>query len=366
MQIYTRYLFRELLKNFLAVFSVLQVIVTVVILIRLLEDSSLNVPLYGVIFRLFAYISLDTVIITLPFASMLAVVLAFGRCRSDNETCAAFSIGISYLEMSKAVALFALPLAILLFVFMLESSPALHAKHEQIETMLEQGMDVSNVVSGKFISIGKGLVIFAEAHDRNTGNLKNIFIAQPHKSTVEIAKTGKQATLANGDKRFYLRHGYRYHGIPGNTPFYLSRFDEYWIEFPPPRTLSEYHDVRAHSFKELDTTQPDALAELHRRLSMPVSLILLSFFAFAISLPSRSDKRFNSHYTLLIVAVVFFLLYTNSNALLVKLGSGHAGFLYLMWAMHTMLASYTIAVLSSSLKARIITAIRAKQNHAYF
>ncbi len=365
MQTFSRYLFKELLKNFSAVFFILQAIITSHVLTQLFEDSIQGKYSYNAVFWIFIYISLDTVIVTLPFSVMLAVLLTFGRYHRDNELCAAFSVGVGYCEIVKVMAVFTLPLAALLFMFMMEVSPALKVRHEQIKISLQEGMDIGAVTAGKFISAGEGFVIFVEDYDRRESELKNIFIAKQDKSIVEIAKSGRQIIHEDGNKRFHLYQGHRYQGIPGKTSFHFTEFDEHWIELPQVNLPFKYKDVKAYSLKDLDMAQLSARAELHRRLSIPAILILLSFFAFAISKPSRQRNMRNDRYTRLAIGILFFLIYTNGSILLVNLGSNHAGFLYLMWAAHGMLAVYVFLALSGWSRQKVLRFILTKQADAY-
>jgi lipopolysaccharide export system permease protein len=124
-----------------------------------------------------------------------------------------------------------------------------------------------------------------------------------------VAKSGREVTDAASSDRFLaLADGVRYDGTPGRGDYRVITFERYAIriELPPPV-------LRHTSFHAMPSTQlladPSAAAraELHWRLSKPVSLLLLTVFAlvFAYTQPRRG------RYLSLFVAIFAYFLYSN-------------------------------------------------------
>ena len=334
MNTFERYLFRELLSVFIAIFIVLELIVTSAIASRLLEQVTAGAYPANAVGFLIAYAGFDSLPIVLPFAGFLAVLLTFGRYYRDNEACAAFAVGIGYFSLCKTILRFAVPLAIFLLFFMLETLPSMKERYEINKLTASAGMDIGIVTAGKFIHLGDDIVLFVEENELEKNEIRNIFIAQDRVDgrVIETAKLGRQTVDSAGQRRLYLSQGYRYQGIPGETNFQITNFAEHWVTLPDVSVLQKLSNPKFHRTMELLISDDLAdRAELQRRIVMPLSLIILPLAAFVLIRPSRHRGIRRDRYAKMGVSIVFLLLYLNGMIALTKLVANSSVFVYLVW-----------------------------------
>jgi lipopolysaccharide export system permease protein len=132
---------------------------------------------------------------------------------------------------------------------------------------------------------------------------------QDERVTTILAERGRRAVdAATGDESFILYNGRWYEGTPGEAEFLSVGFAE---QFIPIRAEQEDEFVQAAAAKPtLDLVRSAALAdraELHWRLSLPISLFVLSLVAVPLSRTSPREGR----YARLGMALFIYLIYTN-------------------------------------------------------
>ncbi len=323
MKTFERYLFSELLVNLLATISVLGIIVGGSLLSRLLEKVAEGRYPLDVIRPLLIYGTLDSMIFLLPFSAMLAVMLTMGRHYCDSEAYATFSLGIGYARICGVLMRVALPLALLLFVFVMVVSPAGERQYELIKQMGKQRGDVTMVTAGRFFSPREDTVLFVEGYDRTAGRLSGIFIAKltDDRTFLEIARIGEQRQDGDGVKRLHLHDGHRYEGAPGRTDYRISDYREHSVYLPTSLPQMPGDDPEAMTFSQLlGSSRAEDQAELQWRLAAVVSLPVLMLLAFPLSRAAPRSGR-NARVA---VAIAVFLVYENLVIFVVSLiGDGN-------------------------------------------
>ncbi len=322
MKTFERYLFTELLVNLSATISVLSIVVVGRLLSKLLEKVAEGRYPLDVIKPLLVYGTLDSLIFLLPFSAMLAVMLTLGRQYRDGEAYAAFALGIGYARICRVLMRLAVPLTVLLFVFVMEMSPAGERRYELIKQTGKQRGDVTMVAAGKFFSPRENVVLFVEDYDRDAGRLSHVFIADfsPGRTVLETAAYGEQKLGGDGVKRLHLYAGRRYEGTPGQTDYRVSGYREHAVHLPVrlPRIPSD--DPEAMTFGELlASDRTEARAELQWRLTTVVSLPVLMLLALPLGRVAPRRGR-NAR---IAAAIAVFLVYENLIIFIIdRVGSG--------------------------------------------
>ena len=345
MKTFERYFFTELLVNLLATVSVLSLVIVGRLLSRLLEKIAKGDYPLDVIRDLLFYGTVDALIFLLPFSAMIAAMLTLGRHYRDSEIYAAFSFGIGYVPICHVLMRCAVPIAILLFVLVMEVSPAGERRYELIEKTSKQRGDVTMVTAGKFFSPRKDTVIFIEDYNRGSNEVSNIFIAKlsGNQTVIETATLGKQKIGNDGIKRLHLYDGHRYEGRPGQSNYQVSDYQEHAIFLPTslPPVLGD--DSEEMTFSELFASPRDEdKAELQWRLVTVVSLPVLMLLAFPLSrVAPRRGRNIQ-----IAGAIVAFVIYECLIILIVdQIGDGNLPVLPGVWLVPIVFFIMTVLML---------------------
>jgi lipopolysaccharide export system permease protein len=224
--------------------------------------------------------------------------------------------GVGLTQLLRPVLLIAAGFAAVVTLLALYLAPVATRLVAQIKQDDSSRYEAAAITAGVFNEIrrgdkaSEGGVYYVEDIGAG-GEMQKVFVATRHlgRQGVLVAKSGREVTDAASSDRFLaLADGVRYDGTPGRGDYRVITFERYAIriELPPPV-------LRHTSFHAMPSTQlladPSAAAraELHWRLSKPVSLLLLTVFAlvFAYTQPRRG------RYLSLFVAIFAYFLYSN-------------------------------------------------------
>ena len=345
MKTFERYFFLELLFKLFATILVFIVIIAGQLLAKLLAAAAAGNHPFDVIKYLFLYGTVDALIFLLPFSAMLAVTLTMGRYYRDGEAYAAFSFGIGYADFCRVLAKCVLPLTLLLFVLVMEVSPAGERKYQLIKQMGKQRGDVTMVVAGGFFAPRKDTVVFVEDYDRTRGTLHNLFIAKflGEEKVIEIAKSARQEQDDDGVKYLHLYDGRLYEGRAGEDDYRVFSYREHRVSLPvglPARLGDDPEEMNLAALLVSDSLE--SRAELQWRLVTVLSLPILVLFAFSLSwVLSRRGRSFD-----IAVVISAFLIYEHLTILVVdRIGKGELAPLPGAWLMPAATLAITVAML---------------------
>lgn len=249
------------------------------------------------------------------YISVLTVLTRYWR---DSEMSIWLASGLGLKLWIKPVLAFALPLAILVAVMQLAVLPWAELRSREYAELLKQKQNLSLVEQGRFAELGKnkGRVYFVETFDTEKGEIRNVFLRQTDENgrdSVIFAQQG-HFDLSNNQRKLVLQQGYRYSGVAGQGDFDQVAFDNLSLIInTTPKLLNPIDHRRTIPSRDLlGSDNPKHQAELMWRISMPLTVILLSLLAIPISY--FNPRTGNSYHVL--VAVGFFLLYQNGLTLL--------------------------------------------------
>jgi lipopolysaccharide export system permease protein len=189
------------------------------------------------------------------------------------------------------------------------STPEASQRIEAIRFRAEQSVELAAIEAGKFTSPDSGDTVLY-AREVVGDELHDVFLEtqQDERVIVILAARGRRVVDAvTGEQSFVLYDGRRYEGVPGEGEFLVLEFEEHGI---PIRSDDEEELVTAIAAKSTGelwrSRAPADRAELHWRLSFPLSLLVLGVLAIPLSRTAPRDGR----YARLGMALFIYLIYT--------------------------------------------------------
>lgn len=307
-----RYFSKELAQTFAGVSFILLVVIVGQSFVSLLAKVMKGKLPADVVVSMLGLGILKSAILLIPFALLLTIMLTLGRYYRDSEIYAIKASGIGSRSLLRNASLLFIPLIVFLFYLSIYSAPW---AEQQIETIKQKAgglTDIYSLTPGQFIESNQGnWVIFVEQSDRESGEVKNVFIYDRREGNVaiETAQNAEQKNLAElGGESLILKKGQRYEGTPGEGGFTLLSFDQHAVRIPEFDLNFDIQDPELKSTNELLRSKqlPD-IAEFQWRISVPIAAILLALLAFPLSVSTPRQGRFAK----IGIAIVIYLIYSN-------------------------------------------------------
>lgn len=310
--IYARSALREFTATGIVVFVVLLAITLITQVIRLLDQAASGaLPPDGVA----ALLGLRTVSllpVLLSGTLFVSILLTLSRAYRDSEMVVWFSSGLSLLAWGRPVALFALPMVLVIGLLSLVLSPWAVAKGEELRQILNARNEASFVLPGTFHeSRHADRVFFVEELDKDRQRVENVFVYSVRKEEqgVLAARRGFVEVADNGDRFLVLLDGSRFDGQPGSAEYKIMHFERYAVRIEEAEAKPRVPSGKSRSTLELlQDSDSQSLAELGRRIGMPVSALLLAFLAIPLSAVNpRAGRSLN-----LVLAILVYMVYSNT------------------------------------------------------
>jgi lipopolysaccharide export system permease protein len=280
-------------------------------LIRLLGDSvGGSLPVEAVLI-LMGFSALNYLPVLLSVTLFMAVLLTLTRSYSDSEMVVWFCTGSGLTRWIRPVMWFSTPVVGVIALLSLVLSPWAMSKVDDIKHRLDNADDVAVATPGVFRESKQAdRVFFLENLDKASNRVGNIFVqsVEQGKVGVMVAKQGFQETAANGDRFLVLLNGSRYEGTPGQQDYRIVEFERYAMRIEASETKLKEPSPKAYSTLYLLQNQtPWNLSELHWRLGLPISALILALLAIPLSFVNpRAGRSLN-----LMVALVIYMVYNN-------------------------------------------------------
>ncbi|GAB4115951.1 MAG: LPS export ABC transporter permease LptF [Sideroxydans sp.] len=309
--IFFRSLMHEFAATGLLVFSILLGIVVFTQLIRFLGESVSGLLAVDGVLVMLGFSAMNYLPVLLSISLFLSILLTLSRCYRDSEMVVWFSSGIGLVRWTRPVLGYAIPVTLLIAFMSLVLSPWALSKADEYKRRLDSRDDVSHAAPGVFRESKQAdRVFFLEDLDVNSKRVGNIFVrsVQNGREGTMVAKEGYQETAENGDRFLVLLNGARYEGVPGQADFRISRFERYAVRIEPAELGKEQPNIKAHTTRYL-LQHPTSLhtAELHWRIGLPLSALILALLAIPLSYVNpRAGRSLN-----LITAMVIYMFYNN-------------------------------------------------------
>ena len=274
----------DLLKTLLAVWSVIVVIIVSRQFIRVLDKA-----VQGQVSNqtLLTVLGLKTIIASaafLPAALFMAVLMVLGRMYRDQEMSAVASAGGGAKTIYRAIFLLVFPLSLVSASLSFYIAPWAEA---MIELQMQQDKDSADqrgVAAGKFSEYSQGDLVFYVEKVDDDKKMHQVFVQHRQGARLVIinAEGGRLEDLPDG-RYIILENGERIQGHPGDIDYVLEQFKEYAVRLEIKESVANFGKESVPSSALLDSTTIIDIAELQRRLSIPVGLVLLSFIAVPLA-----------------------------------------------------------------------------------
>jgi lipopolysaccharide export system permease protein len=274
----------DLLRTLLAVWSVIVVIIVsrqfIKVLDKAIEGQVSNETLMTVL-------GLKTIIASasfLPAALFMAVLMVLGRMYRDQEMSAVASAGGGVGTVYRSIFLLVFPLSLLAAGLSFYVSPWAEATMEQLMHQDKETADLRGVAAGKFSEYSQGdLVFYVEKIDSDK-TMRQIFVQhrQGNRLAIINAELGRMKDLPDG-RYVVLENGERIQGQPGTVNYVVEQFSEYAVRMDTKETAATFGKESAPSNTLVNSGQIIDIAELQRRFSVPMGILLLSFIAVPLA-----------------------------------------------------------------------------------
>lgn len=235
----------------------------------------------------------------LPLALFLGVLISFGQLYVDNELTVARSVGVGNGALAKMLLPIALWLAVFSAIFSLWVAPWAASQQQQLLHQQSSKSELSFLTPGKFqiSKDGKGVMYAASMND--DGDLTQLFFAElpdaanQHQWQVISAQQGAARSPSEQENFLVLSGGVSYSLPEASSAWGVTAFDSYTMRIPAALSKLQNQKVKAVSTSQLLSDLSNThWAELHWRLSVPISLPLLLLIAVPLSRVQPRQGKF--------------------------------------------------------------------------
>lgn len=310
-RILDRYIFREIAQSWLAVTMVLLAILLTNQFARVLGDVAKDKLPKDAVFQIIGLTGLQYLTILVPIGLFLSIMLALGRLYRDSEMPAMMACRVGPVGIYRPLSFLILPLVAAVGWLSMEVAPMALTEIERVGLEARRQADLASIEPGRFTSDGsQGAVVYAENVSAQ-GAIEKVFLQRLTDDGLEvvIAERGEQIDSDDPNKRFFVLHdGRRYEGMPGTSQFRVMEFAEHGIPYQLPNIEEPELEPRAmRTVDLLSSNAAETSAELHWRIGIPLSTLVLAVLAVPLS---RSQPR-QGRYGRLAIGLLVFIIYFN-------------------------------------------------------
>src|SRR3954465_10990340 len=247
MKLIDRFVSRELLVNLLFAIAILSLVLVVGNIFRKLLPLLVNhdVPMEYLL-AFIAYVLPFSLIFTIPWGLLTAVLLVFGRLSADNELIALRSNGVSITRICIPLLFLAIACTAICLWLNVQVAPAAQERLRSTIFDLATRNPMALFGSDQVIDQFPGRRIYVGKKEGN--KLENITVFEMNEKALPVkvtyARTGMlEADLANKQILMHL-YGARYQYFHTKDPFYLHKIHDgiNMVEGTLPISLEELYD----------------------------------------------------------------------------------------------------------------------------
>lgn len=317
--IYQKQFIKETTLTAIAIFIVVLAVLVFTQGINLLGRAADGRVAVDAVLALIGFWTLGMTPLLLVLTAYISILTVLTRYWRDSEMSIWLASGLSLKQWVKPVLAFALPLATLVATMQLSVLPWAELRSREYAEILKQKQNLSLVEAGSFQPLGNknGRMYFVEKFDTEQGEMHNLFIREQDNKTgrdnLIFAQSG-HFDLSDNLRTLILQNGHYYSGMAGQGDFEHVSFEKLSIIInTTPKIVNPIDHRRTIATSQLlNSSEPKYQAELMWRISLPITVLLLSVLAIPISY--FNPRSGNSYHILL--AIGFFLIYQNGLTLL--------------------------------------------------
>lgn len=348
MKLIDRHITRELLVNFFFAVAVLSLVLVLGNIFRRLLPLLVNhdVPVEFLV-TFIAYVLPFSLIFTIPWGLLTAILLVFGRLSAENELVALRSNGVSIPRICIPLAFVAILSTIVCLWLNVQVAPAAQYKVRRTIFDLATSNPMALFGSDQVIDQFPGRKIYVGKKEGN--KLENIIVFETNEASMPMrithARTGTlEADLPNQRILMHLYNA-RYQQRDENEPQNLQRMRDgiSMAEGTLPIGLEELYQKEKRRtgrsalsleqlIEQLKSTDKDeqsaSRTEISKRFSFPFSCIAFALMAVPLGITAHRRETSMGFLISLLVAFGYFLFVIAADALR---GKGNLHPEYLVW-----------------------------------
>jgi len=313
MRIIQRYILTEIFFTWLAVTLVLLLILISNRFVTYLADAASGEIPANVIFTLLGLRLVGYFGQLAPFSFFIALLLSFGRMSRDSEMAALGACGVGGMDLLRICAWLLVPLSLFLVWLSLFGSPWANKRAFETEMIAKSTAELSGVRAGRFQGTNDGnRIFFIERVSKNRTRMEGVFVEERGQETLTHVSADiayQKYDVETGRKFLVLEDGYRYEGMPGQGDYRVVEFVRQTILIEKNKALAPIK-LKYNSYPTVQlfaSNDPKQRAELHWRLSVPVSMLLLGLLGIVLSKSAPREGK----YARLIMGAIIFTIYAN-------------------------------------------------------
>lgn len=256
--------------------------------------------------------------ILLPLSLFLAILLAFGRMYVDQEMTVLFACGFSTKQLFGITSRFALWIAVFVGILTLWLNPLVKQEIDKNMQQAKAGSALEFMQQGRFKeSPDNKRIYYLEKISRDREEMRGAFIAETYNNQLNIPAwtilTAESVTQekdsASGQEYVVFHRGYRTTGIPGERDFRVMYFGQYRIRIEKKVVVPSGAESTIPTWQliKMPAQLSKMKAELHWRLALPLSTMILAMLAIPLS---RVKPR-QGKYARFFPAFLIYLFYVN-------------------------------------------------------
>ena len=184
----------------------------------------------------------------------------------------------------RAVFLLVFPLSVLALGLSLYVSPWAEVRIDKLMQQDEESSDLRGIAAGKFSEYSQGDLVFYVEKISEDKKMHKVFVQNRQLGNVGIinAEAARMKDLPDG-RYIIFENGERVQGQPGSLNYVIEQFVEYAVRIETKLSVAKFNRQALTVDKLWVSGEPILMAELQRRFSIPLGMLLLSFIAVPLA-----------------------------------------------------------------------------------
>ena len=316
-----RYLVRETLKSQLAILFILLLIFFCQKLVRILGAAVDGEIPTNLVLTLLGLGVPEMAQLILPLSLFLAILMTLGRLYTESEITVMHACGLSKAVLVKAAMFLMLLTSLAAAVNVVWLGPWSSRYQSEVTQNAKANPGTAALAAGQFRQSNDGnSVLFIE--DVKGNHFGNVFLAQMRpkgnaRPSVVLADSGHMEQRPDGSQVVTLDKGTRFEGTAMLRDFRITDFTNYQAIIGYKAATLDPNDAEQAEFKDLfGHTSPEFRSELHWRLTLVFSVLVMALMVVPLSVVNPRQGRVLSMLPAMLLYLIFFLLQSSlkSNA----------------------------------------------------
>jgi lipopolysaccharide export system permease protein len=275
---------QDLLKTLLSVLTVIVVIIVSRKFIRILDEAIAGQVSNETLLTILGLKTIVASVEFLPVALFMAILMVLGRMYRDQEMAAISSAGGGTGTIYRAVFFLVFPLSALALGLALYVAPWAEARVDKLMQQDEESSDMRGIAAGKFSEYSQGDLIFYVEKISADKKMHKVFVQNRQHGNIGIINSEFARLKDLPDGRYIIfENGERVQGQPGSLNYVIEQFVEYAVRIEAKATTAIFNRQALAVDLLWGSDVKPYIAELQRRLTIPLGVLLLSFIAVPLA-----------------------------------------------------------------------------------